>query len=60
MLEIERKRGCRCISCCSPDKEAREISINRDGGAYKGANIVAFSLCNDCLRKLAMEFVPFS
>ena len=60
MLEVKIESNDKCISCCSPDKNTRKISINRDCGVYKGANIVTFYLCNDCLRKLAKEFVPFS
>lgn len=60
MLEVkEDKRGL-CISCCDNSKPAREISINRNGGSYKGSNIVSFCLCYECLHKLAREFVPFS
>jgi len=60
MLEVKTKKHEICISCCDKNKSAREININRNGSAYKGANIVAFSLCDDCLRTLAKEFVPYS
>lgn len=61
MLEVKNSNGRDiCISCCDRSKSAREISINRDGGTYKGSNIISFSLCNDCLNKLAREFVKFS
>lgn len=61
MLEVKNgnKRNI-CISYCDKNKSAREISINRDGGLDKGSNIVSFSLCNECLNKLAREFHKFS
>lgn len=59
MLEVKKSRGI-CISCCDKNKPAREILINRDGGCYKGSNIVSFYLCNECLNKLAREFNKFS
>lgn len=50
-----------CLSCGNRKEETtKEIKINRDGGTYKGSNIITFNLCNECLRKLAMEFVPYS
>ena len=60
MLEVKENNREICISCCDKNKSAREILINRDGGCFKGQNIVTFSLCNDCLNKLAREFVKFS
>ena len=59
MLEVKESRDV-CISCCDKNKTARKISINRDRGCYKGSNIVSFSLCNECLNKLAREFYKFS
>lgn len=59
MLEIKESKEV-CISCCDKSKSVKEIKINRDAGTYKGANIVSFSLCKECLRKLAMEFKPYS
>lgn len=57
MLEVKESRDI-CISCCDKSKKTREISINRERGSYK--NIVTFSLCNECLNKLAREFHKFS
>lgn len=59
MLEIKESSGI-CISCCDNKKAAREISINRAGSSHKGSSIVSFSLCNECLNKLAREFHKFS
>lgn len=59
MLEVKNEKGI-CISCCDKSKPARVISINRDGGTYKGSSITSFSLCNDCLNKLARDFHKFS
>lgn len=59
MLEVSKSEDC-CISCSGKNKATREVSINRDKGSRKGENIVSFSLCNDCLNKLAREFYPFS
>lgn len=59
MLEVKESKNV-CISCCDKNKSAKEININRDGSTYKGANIVTFSMCKECLRKLAMEFKPYS
>ena len=60
MLEIKETNET-CISCCDKNKTVtKQININRDKGIYKGANIVSFSLCKKCLRKLAMEFKPYS
>ena len=55
MLEVKESKDI-CISCCDKSKQTKEISINRDGSTYKGANIVTISLCDDCLKKLATEF----
>ena len=55
MLEVKESKDI-CISCCDKNKSTKEISINRDGSTYKGANIVTISLCDDCLKKLATEF----
>ena len=59
MLEIKGSREV-CVSCCDKSKPVKEVKINRDDGTYKGANIVSFSLCKECLRKLAMEFKSYS
>lgn len=59
MLEVKESKDI-CISCCDKSKPAREVLINRDGGCYKGSNIISFCLCNDCLNKLAREFNKFS
>lgn len=58
MLRVAESKD-RCISCCS-DKAAKQISIDRNDGVYRGQNIVTFSLCSDCLRLLAQEFRPYS
>ena len=58
MLVVKEDKGI-CISCCDENKPVRNISINRNGGIYKGSNIVSFCLCNDCLNKLAREFHKF-
>ena len=60
MLEVKKDEGAKCISCCEGGKSARQVSINRKSGTYKDSNIVTFHLCNDCLRTLAKEFVPYS
>lgn len=60
MLKVKKVKHEICISCCDKNKSAREISINRKGSTYKGSNIISFSLCDDCLRTLAKEFVPYS
>ena len=54
MLEVRKTRD-RCILCCEA-KPAKEILINRDEGVHEKTNIVSFSLCDDCLDKLAKEF----
>jgi len=59
MLEVKESEDL-CISCCDKSKTARRISINRDKGSYEGSNIASFSLCSDCLNKLAREFYKFS
>lgn len=55
MLEIKQSEYT-CISCCDKSKKAKKISIKRAGSSYKGNNIVSFSLCDECLNKLAIEF----
>lgn len=59
MLEVKMSED-GCISCCEKGKPTRKININRDKGSHKGDNIVSFSLCNECLNKLARELQPFS
>lgn len=59
MLEVRESRDI-CISCCDKNKNTKKISINRDGSSHEGNNIVTFSLCNECLNKLAIEFHKFS
>ena len=59
MLEVKESKDI-CISCCDKNKSTKNISINRDGGTYEGANIITIHLCKECLRKLAMEFKPYS
>lgn len=60
MLEVKEDKRAICIFCCDRNKSTKEVSICRDGSSYKGSIIVSFNLCNDCLNKLAREFVPFS
>lgn len=59
LLEVKESSSI-CISCCDNKKATREISINRAESSQKGSNIVSFSLCNECLNKLAREFNKFS
>ena len=57
MVEIKKTRDSICMSCCDSSKTARNVSISRNGGSYKGMNIVTLGLCNDCLKKLTEELV---
>lgn len=59
MLEVNNTTDKNCLSC-GERVPVQEVKINRNGGVYKGQNIITLNLCNKCLCQLARDFRPYS
>lgn len=58
MLEVRtNKERYSCLSCFEKTSDVKEVAISRE---CNSDNIIVFSLCEDCLKKLSSEFKQYA